>query len=386
MKNILFVTTVSNTLKWFVNENAENLSRNGFNVFLVSNGIDDNFIKSCDFAKCINCPGLKRGFNFLGTLKSIFFIKKVIKENNINLIEYQSPNASFCASIAAKICRVKIRIYRQCGIRYVGEENFIKRFIEKKIEKITCKCSTVVKAVSEKNKQFAIKEKLCKRNKISVTGNGGTIGVDLEKCNDIILLNKKELRKNLKLNDELYYFIFVGRLNKDKGINELIQAFLDIYTIRNDVGLILIGPYDNENGPDLNLLDSIKKNPNVICTGLLNEEMVFKYMRCADCLVHPTFREGFGKVLQEAMAFSLPIITTNIPGPSEVIEDRISGILVEPRSTIELFDGMMRVLQNQENSVKYGFNGRIRVEKLFDRKIMLNNLLNEYLQMVNTND
>lgn len=96
-----------------------------------------------------------------------------------------------------------------------------------------------------------------------------------------------------------------------------------------------------------------------------------------DVLTHPTYREGFGKVLQEAMGMELPIITTNVPGPSEVVEDGVSGILVEAKNSTDLSAAMKLLYGNNELRKSIARNGRKRAEKYFNRPIMLNNILED---------
>lgn len=102
-----------------------------------------------------------------------------------------------------------------------------------------------------------------------------------------------------------------------------------------------------------------------------------------DCLIHPTYREGFGMVLQEAMAMAVPIVTTDIPGPSEVIENNKTGILISPQSTMEILNAMDEVYNNREKYYLFGINGRKRVEKYFSREIMLEQLLNDKEDLLN---
>ena len=102
-----------------------------------------------------------------------------------------------------------------------------------------------------------------------------------------------------------------------------------------------------------------------------------------DVLVHPTYREGFGMVLQEAMAMEVPIITTNIPGPSEVIEEGVSGILVPSHDAKALSAAMSDFYNNQEKCAQFGKNGRIRVEKCFDRPIMIENIYRDKEELYN---
>ncbi len=370
---ICALTTISKTMDWFVVDSMRNLANNGYDVTLVCD-MDEDFVdRNSDFANCVPVK-MARGIDFKGAINGILTFYKLFKQNNFDIIQYSTPNAALYSSIAGALAKIPVRIYGQWGIRYVTFIGF-KKFIFKTLEKITCLFSTHVKAVSFKNRQFAITENLCSSDKIAVIGIGGTVGVDFTEFD----INKKdayrrEIRENFNISDDDFVFGFVGRLNVDKGINELIEAFKDIENAK----LMLVGMLDDDYGPSKENLEFAKNNPNIIMTGNVPTDQVCKYLSCFDILVHPTYREGFGKVLQESMAMCCPIITTNIPGPSEVIENEISGILVPVKNSVALKNEMLSLMRDADRRQRYTNAGRMRAEKYFERSVMLNNILEEY--------
>ncbi|MFI3164500.1 MAG: glycosyltransferase family 4 protein [Bacillota bacterium] len=381
---ICIVTTISKTMDWFIIDYARELAKNNYDVTLISN-MDESFIsRNQDFAQCISIP-MKRGIKSGGIFKNIVQLLRIFKDHKYDIVQYATPNAALYASIASKIAGVKIRIYSQWGIRYVGFKG-IKRLLFKKIEKFTCRLSTHVKGVSYLNRKFAISEKLCKEEKISVIGKGGTIGVDLTLCDlDTKPLICSDMRKKYNIPIDAFVYGYVGRINADKGINELITAYRQINIDCSNVYLILVGMMDDVNPiTDYNLEWIINCN-RVVMTGNVSSIEVYSYIASFDILVHPTYREGFGKVLQEAMAMAVPIITTNIPGASEVIENGISGVLVEARNANELYEKMNYLKDDMNLRNIYGLNGRIRVEKYFNRPIMLKNILEDFNQIFVSN-
>ena len=112
-------------------------------------------------------------------------------------------------------------------------------------------------------------------------------------------------------------------------------------------------------------------------TGNEPREEVFPHMAMFDVQTHATYGEGFGKVLQEAMGMRVPIITTDVPGPSEVVENNVSGILVEVKNALALRQAMLRLYEREELRKSLAQAGRERAEKYFDRPIMLKNQLND---------
>lgn len=374
MKNKLcFITTISKTMDWFVCDSTRNLSRHGYDVTLISN-MEQGFIERNEYAKCISLK-MERGIVIKDIIPTIWKLYQIFKLEKYDIVQYTTPNAAFYASIASWLARVPVRLYSQWGIRYVGLAG-IKRKIFKLVEKITCMLSTDIRGVSPLNRDLAVDEGLCPPDKIKVIGKGGTIGVDLSVC----ALSKKqdwkaEIRTHFEIPQLAYVYGYVGRINADKGINELITAFRSMLQKDDSIFLMLVGMYDDSNAINSSLYQWARESGRVFFTGNVPSNEVYKYMAAFDVLVHPTYREGFGKVLQEAMGMSLPIITTNIPGPSEVVEEGKSGILVEARNAVALENAMYMLKKSPKLCNQLGSEARKQAELYYDRKIMLENIL-----------
>ena len=373
MKKICFVTTTSITLKSFVIPTAVMLHKEGYEVTFVC-GTDEKFAEILpEYIKYIPVD-MKRGVN-LDVFKCIKKMEAIFKKESFDLVQYSTPNASLYASIAAKKSNIPIRLYCQWGIRYVGFTG-IKRRVFRIIEKIVCTNSTDVRAVSMKNREFAVGEKLYKQDKVKVLGQGGTIGVDLGEYD---IENKDEYSNNIreKYNlEEKYVFGFVGRFSGDKGSNELLEAFKRIGGA--NCVLLCVGPMEIDSSVDNELYKWATSAPNVIFTGYVENKELKRYYAAMDCYVHPTYREGFGMVLQEAAAMGCPIITTDIPGASEVMEQNVSCLLAQPRDVESLFSRMKEIMSDKMKSKEMGQAARSRVETYFRREIMLENQKKDY--------
>lgn len=383
---ICMVTTISKTYDCFVSESARNFANKGFEVTAVCGDMDEIFKrKNEEFSKVIEVP-LERGVEPVSVIKSVRKLSKIFKEGNFDVIQYSTPNASFCCTLAKGFKKIPVRVYGQWGIRYVGFSG-IKRAIFKAIEKFTCKGATQVYAVSQKNRELAISEGLCNSSKIAVIGKGGTVGVDF---NVHDLSRKEEFRSKVRskfgFREEDFVFGFVGRLNVDKGARELLSAFRAISAEHKNARLMIIGGKENASGIDNELVSWAQKSPAFVVTGDVRPEEVPPYLAACDMIVHPTYREGFSMVLQEAMAMKLPIITTDIPGPSEVIEDGISGVLVPSHDSKALKEKMVSLMQNKELCDIYAANGRDRVELYFERPVMLSNIYTFYCNLLGLSD
>lgn len=382
MKKICICTTVSITMKAFVVEIAKYLHENcGYDITLICNE-DETFEKSLPEYLHFIPVHMARGID-LYAFKSIKQFMQIFKEQKFDMVQYSTPNAACYASIAAKRAKVPIRLYCQWGIRYVGMSG-ISRKIFKTIEKMVCRNSTDIRAVSPMNKAFAVSEGLYPEEKAVVIGKGGTIGVDMHRYD----ISKKSencsaIRRQYGIPKEAFVYGFVGRVSADKGCIELLTAFREITESVPDVKLLIVGPMENNCGVPDELLAWARKSEHVVMTGMVDASKMNKYYSAMNVLVHPTYREGFGMVLQEAGALGIAMITTKIPGASEVMEDGISCLLVEPKDVLDLKFAMKKLVTDREYSQKIGDAAYERTKQYYDRSIMLVNQKADYEKLMN---
>ena len=381
MKKICICTTISLTMKTFVVETAKYLyEKCGYNITLICNE-DKNFEESLPEYIHFIPVHMERGIDF-SALSSIKQFIRIFKEQKFDMVQYSTPNAACYASIAAKLTKIPIRLYCQWGIRYVGMSG-ISRKIFKAIERLICHNSTVIRAQSPLNMQYAISEGLCKADKVSVVGYGGTIGVDTKKYDIARRAEwRREIREKHGLSEEEFVFGFSGRITVDKGCGELLSAFKILTENGSATKLFIVGPMDDNCGIDKRLVSWARKSDRVILTGMIDASEMRKYYAAMDVLIHPTYREGFGLVLQEAGALGIPAITTKVPGASEVFEDGVSTLLVAVKNVEELENAMRELSEDKVKSALLGENAYNRTKQRYDRTIMLENQRIDYEKLI----
>lgn len=382
MKKICAITTIDMTLSSFVVDAMRALQQHeDVEVTLACSMSDDFYERHKDEFHCVNIP-MCRGVNPLDIVKSTYAFYKLFKKEKFDYIQYATPNASLYASIAAKLVGVKKRVYCQWGIRYVGFQGR-SRWLFKQLEKIICKLSTHVRSASQKNLDFAVSEGLYKAEKAGIIGNGGTIGVDNKQYD---IAKKTELKASVLeqypiLNDKTV-FGFVGRMDKDKGVNELFRAFFNVASNNPNMALLMIGPMDKADGINEALLKQAKESEQIIFSGYTKE--VPKYMAAMDVLIHPSYREGFSMVIQQTMFMGVAILTTDIPGPSEVIEAGVSGLLVPARESVELTEKIEQLANDKVLRASLAEEGYFRASKLFNRQRMIELTVKDRIQILNS--
>ena len=294
MEKICYVVTIPGTIESFFIPQLRYLGENGFNVTVVCSGSVD-LQEKLGVSVRFYPVDIPRGISFGGSIKAIKELINIFKREKFDLIQYSTPNAALYASTAAKIVGCKIRNYHLMGFRYLGAHG-IGKFILKTIEKVSCWNSTSIECVSRSNLELGIKEKVFPADKATVVWNGSTGGVDLDRF-DYSKRDawRNELREKLGYEATDFIYGFVGRITRDKGINELLEAFFEL---ENGSKLFLIGNIEDEDTLDKNLWMKAKNHPDVqIHTAASDIE---RYFAMIDVLVLPSYREGFGNVVIEA--------------------------------------------------------------------------------------
>lgn len=336
-------TTIAQTIRQFMLPALLYLDEHGYDITIGSKYHD---VEVANFPKHLKYKelDLDRGFHLWKTIKNIFVLYNFFKKEKFDMIEYGTENVSICASIAGWAAGVPVRIYNHWGARYVGYTGF-PRMISFIIERICSIFSTDILQQTQKNLEMCIADGIYPRSKVRVLGYGGTMGADFKKFDR----SRKEewgsaFRKKYGIPEDDLVFGDVGFVRKDKGSNELIEAFRNLNN--RHCWLVFVGEIYDIDAPDKDLLDWAKASDRVIFTGKVMD--VEHYLAAYDILVHPSYREGLGMVLQEAGAFGIPNITTNIPGPSEFGYDGKTGLIVEVKNAKDLEDKMRYLLEHRE--------------------------------------
>lgn len=371
MKRICFVTTISATIKAFLIPFAEYLYQEGnYDITFICD--KDDKLKNILPPYMKYMPvNIKRGMSLSG-IQSIFELRKIFKKEQFDIIQYSTPNAAFYASIAARMAKVKNRVYCQWGIRYMGFEG-IARSIFKWIEKITCNNSSYIESESFNLYSFSLLEKLYTEEKACVVWNGSACGVDLNKF-DISQKQKwrNEMRNELHIEEDEIAFGYAGRITRDKGINELLGAFKKV-SEKHKAKLLLIGSIDGQGNLDEDLMKWAKENDNVIWVEWTAETE--KYYAALDVFVSPSYREGFGLVVIEAEAMGVPAIVSNVPGQSDAIEQGKTGLAVKVKSVKALEVAMKQLIVHSKMREDYGNDARKFVEENYEQQKLFSHIM-----------
>ena len=278
--------------------------------------------------------------NVFEVIKNVIAFIKIFRKERFDIIQYASCNASLYASIAGYITQVPVRILLQWGLTYLGFSG-TKYKIFRFIEKITCVLSTHIQPDSHSNFKFAVEENLFPSSKGNVIWNGSACGLDFSRFD---ISQKKiwgeQIRSEFSISSNAKVYGFIGRVVRDKGINELIEAFIR-YTIDYDNSyLLILGPLDGLDELREDLVTESITNRKIIFTGSRND--INKCYASLDYVVMPSYREGFSMVLLEAAAMGIPVISSKINGSIDFVIEKETGFLFDVKSSESLFDALVK--------------------------------------------
>lgn len=307
---------------------------------------------------------------------SFFALLRLLRRERMDILHTVTPKAGLLGAVVGKLIGVPIRIHTFTGQVWATKSGFF-RFCLKRIDWLIIKLNTKCFADSQSQINFLIEEKVALPGEVEVIGAGSLSGFDSEKLNpEKYIDQRKSIRGKFGFHDDDFVVNYTGRLNRDKGVLDLVLAILAKET-STDVKLLLVGPLDGN--------DSFKKELDMLCHEGRSRIVVVgyqpdpaPYFAASDLFAMPSYREGFGGVLIEAAMMGLPAIATRIPGPIDAVQDGTTGTLVQPGNIQELVCAIKNYASNSKLSVEAAQQARHRAVNLFDFRVINRKLIATY--------
>lgn len=373
MAKLIRITTVPQSLKILLKGQLMFMSKH-FQVLGVSSSGKELFDVQIEEGVPVVPIEMSRRITPVKDIIALWQTYCLFKSEKPEIVHTHTPKAGIVGMLAAKMAGVPHRLHTVAGLPLM-EASGIKRRILDLVEKLTYKSATKVYPNSKGLYDFILKNGYAPSAKIKVIGNGSSNGIDI--CyfspSEVSEEKKEILERQLGLRPEDFLFVFVGRIVKDKGINELIKAFSTLTNVK----LLLVGNPESELDPILPETQSmINENPNILSVGFQRD--VRAYFAVSDALVFPSYREGFPNVVMQAGAMGLPCIVSNINGCNEIIENGKNGIIVEPKNIESLVKAMKIMIEDKAFYQKMKSNARQKIVDNYQREFVWNEILLEY--------
>jgi glycosyltransferase involved in cell wall biosynthesis len=310
-----------------------------------------------------------KGSNPLKDIILLFNLKSIYKKIKPDLIIHFTIKPNIYGTIASKLLGIP-SIAVVTGLGYTFIHNNIIGHIAKILYKLSFLFAEKVVFLNQDDKTEFLHRKLVNNSKIlQFPGEG----IDLEYF--------KPMQKN---SNKAFKFLLVARMLWDKGIGEYIEAAHILSSRYDTVEFGLLGYLDVSNPKAINKkqMEIWTKEKYIKFYGAVDDVRLF--VNNSDAVVLPSYREGLSMTLMEAAALQKPIITTNVPGCKDLVVDGDNGFLCKAKDASDLAHSMEKLILLPENERdQMGINGRLKMIRQFDQKIIIDKYINEIINQYN---
>ncbi len=352
------------------------LRRAGFRVVLVS-GPGELLDRTASHAgvESIALP-MRRSISPLADLIALFRLWQILGDYNPDLVEFSTPKAGLLGMIAAWLRGVPRRVYMLRGLRLERSRGF-KRRILLNAERVACLCAHRVLCNSKSLRSEALALGIAPDDKLLVLGEGSSNGVDIER----FCPGTSKVRAQYSIPRDALVVGFVGRLTRDKGLPELIEAFDRILAAEPATHLLLVGWFDRaEDALDADLRRRILNHQRIHCTGFVADTAPF--YRAMDLMVLPTWREGFPNAILEAAATAIPVVTTLSTGARDAVVPEVTGLLIPPGYPEAIVEAVLKLLRDPERRFYMGRAARAWATEHYSEERVLGLTADYYLSLL----
>lgn len=372
-RKIIRIATVPQSLDLLLRGQLKMLSETYEVVAVSSPGQNLDEVARREGVRTVAVP-MERHIAPLKDLVSLFRLIRLFRKEKPWMVHSITPKAGLLAMMAACICGVPVRIHMFTGLVFPTSKG-LKRRILMTTDRLTCACATLVnpegQGVKRDLERFHITSK-----PMRIIGNGNINGIDTAyfDCTEAVC------REAEMICEQGLTFCFVGRIVGDKGINELVAAFLRLYALRPAVRLLLVGAFEDRLDPvssDTKVM--IMKHPAIRFVGWQDD--IRPYLAASDVFVFPSYREGFPNVVLQAGAMGLPCIVTDINGCNEIIRHGVNGLIVPPRDEQALYGAMERLATDVQERNHLARQARPAVAERYERSELWKKLLETYREL-----
>lgn len=369
------ISTIPNSLAGLLKGQLKMLNEQYEVVAVSSPGKAMEVLHEREGVRTIEVP-MERRISLVKDFISLLRMIRVFAKERPYMIHSITPKAGMISMLAGWITRVPIRMHTFTGLVFPTATGFKKKLLIA-MDRLTCACATHIIPEGEGVKRDLMTYRITKKP-LRVIANGNVNGVDLTYFNrtDEVMKQAAAYRQ-----EECFTFCFVGRMVRDKGINELVSAFIRLHQHYPQVRLLLVGPFEKKLDPVLPKTEkAIQEYPAIRFVGLQPD--VRPFLAASDTLVFPSYREGFPNVVIQAGAMGLPSIVTDINGCNEIIIPGKNGVIIEPRNEEQLYQAMETFITHQDKVKEMAANCRKLVADRYAQEIVWNSLLKEYKRIL----
>ena len=382
-KKIIRVTTVASSLKILLKGQLSYMNQ-FYDIIGVSS--KDPVLAEVTEIEGVRTKGIDmtRKITPFKDLRAVWQLYSFFRKEKPAIVHTHTPKAGTLGLLAALLAGVPNRLHTIAGLPLM-EATGKKRILLNVVEKITYACATKVYPNSKGLDAFVKQEKFTKPSKLKVIGEGSSNGVSIEHFNPALFSEKEknDLRKSLNIGEEETVLIFLGRIVNDKGIHELVDAFVEVAAKFDNVTLIVGGTPEKDLDPiKLKTEEILDTHPKIKMAGWIED--VRPYLAISDAMIFPSYREGFPNVVMQAGAMGVPVIVSDINGSNEIIISGENGVIVPVKNTPLLEKAISEFIERDLNSYSSDKCRQMIIDR-YDQKLIWQLLHKEYEALLENN-
>lgn len=369
------ISTVPTTLESLLNDQLRMLNEHYEVVAVSSPGKEMQVLWEREGIRTIEVP-MERRISPIKDFISLIRMIRVFAKERPYMVHSMTPKAGLISMLAGWMTRVPVRMHTFTGLVFPTATGWKQRLLMC-TDWLTCACATHVNPEGEGVKRDLMMYGITKKP-LQIIGNGSICGVDMAYFDRTESVMKQAVAYR---EEGCFTFCFVGRIVRDKGINELVSAFVRLHEKYPQVRLLLVGPFEKELDPVLPETEkAIQNHPAIRFMGFQPD--VRPFLVASGTLVLPSYREGFPNVVLQAGAMGLPSIVTDINGCNEIIIPNENGVIIPSKDEEALYQAMENFLLHPEEVERMAKKARYLIASRYDRKVMWEALMKTYQKLI----
>lgn len=344
-----------------------------YSLYLVANFNDMSMVNMLT-ANEFHSIGICRPISVINDIKALWKLYHYFRKEHFNAVHSVTPKAGLLTALAAFLAHVPIRIHIFTGQVWATKHGF-SRTLLKYMDKLIVLLDNHILVDGESQRQFLIQNHVISAKKSEVLGKGSICGVNTNLFKPIPEIRISE-RKKMAISDDIVVYVFMGRLNHDKGIEELILAFNRLSEEYSNIKLLLLGNEENNYISKLKAKGVNTDNRDIIYYG--HTSIPAQTTQAGDIFCLPTYREGFGSSVIEASCLGLPVICSNAYGVMDAMVDGETGLRCKVGDVESLYQCMKKLYEDKPLRILLGEHGHERVIKHFSSEVITQHWIDYY--------
>jgi glycosyltransferase involved in cell wall biosynthesis len=317
----------------------------------------------------------------LRDLLTLWRLQRYLRRVRPAIVHAHTPKGGLLGMIGAWLARVPVRVYHIRGLPFVTATG-AQRLLLRATEYIACALADQVLCVSHSVRQVAVAERICPARKVKVLLGGSGNGVDSALRFDPAAWPgaRTTIRERYSIPPSAFVIGFVGRLVRDKGLTQLLEAWSVLREEYSHVHLLVIGDFEPRDPVPARTQAAMRSDRRIHMVGW--ERNTPPFYVAMDLFVLPSHREGFSNVLLEASSMALPLVATRIPGCIDAIDDGVTGTLVPAGDAQSLAGAIRAYVSDADMCRRHGRAGREKVQREFRREAIWQAVCDEYQRLL----